>query len=68
MITSNAFTKGIHFKSSFGILSFVALKVFQTNKLIVNPGKFQSIRVRKMKQCCAEKIIRTGEKFIDDLS
>ena len=49
-------------------VSFVALKVFQTNKLIVNPGKFQSIRVRKMKQCCAEKIIRTGEKFIDDLS
>ena len=62
------FVKKITLIAVLECASFVALIWFQTNKLVVNPEKVQSTRIYKMKQSKADKIVKTGEKSIEDFS
>ena len=41
-----------------------AIKWFQNNKMIVNPGKFQAIIIDKKKKCHTNETLKIGDKII----
>ena len=45
--------------------SNIAIEWFETNKMIVNPGKFQSILIDKKKKDHAKETFEIGDKVIE---
>ena len=45
--------------------SNIAIEWFETNKMIVNPSKFQSIIIHKKKQDHTKEIFEIGDKVIE---
>ena len=45
--------------------SNTAIKWFQNNKMIVNPGKFQAIIIEEKKKCHTNETLKIGDKIIN---